>query len=263
MTLNFYNQSLLKEIANTCAQKITDAKDGVEYFNEPYRHIVIDDFFPEELASLCLKSFPDLNDDTWEHANDKDIEIKYRTTWQSEFDIPEGIVEAIRILNSSIFLKAMGDRIGIPKLVPDAYFSGGGLNVTMPGGLLDVHVDGNYHDASGLNRRLNALVYLNPEWQPEWGGEFGVYDSKGEVCLKKVAPLFNRLVIFDSHDFSFHGLPDPISFPPEKSRKSILLYYYTFESRPGNQIVENSPHSALWVKRNLLDKRGNKTRDYT
>lgn len=263
MTSNFHNQSTLKEIANACAQKIIDAKDGVEYFDEPYRHIVIDNFFPRELASLCLNSFPGLDDETWEHANDKDIEVKYRTTWKSEFDIPEGIVETIRILNSSTFLKAMGDRIGIPKLVPDVYFTGGGLNVTMPGGLLDVHVDGNYHDASGLNRRLNAIVYLNPEWKPEWGGEFGLYDSKGEVCLKKVDPLFNRLVIFDTHDFSFHGLPDPINFPPEHPRKSILLYYYTLESRPLNQIAETSPHSALWVKRNLLDKRGNKTRDYT
>ena len=263
MTSNFHNQISLKKIASSCAQKISDARNGVEYFTEPYKHIVIDDFFPKELASLCLKSFPELDDETWQQENDKDIEVKYRTTWKSEFDIPEGIVSAIRILNSSIFLKAMGDRIGIQKLVPDAYFTGGGLNVTMPGGLLDVHVDGNYHDASGLNRRLNALIYLNPEWQPEWGGEFGVYDSKGEVCIKKVAPLFNRLVIFDSHDYSFHGLPDPINFPKDKSRKSILLYYYTLESRPGNQVAEKSPHSALWVKRNLLDKRGNKTRDYT
>ena len=156
----------------------------------------------------------------------------------------------------------MGDRFSIPKLIPDAYFTGGGLNVTMPGGLLDVHVDGNYHDAMGLNRRLNAIIYLNKGWQSDWGGEFGAYDNKGEVCLKKVAPLFNRLVIFDSHDFSYHGLPDPITFPTGQSRKSIILYYYTAQARPDHQIVVKDPHSALWVKRNLLDKRGNKTRNF-
>ena len=258
-----FSQSALKEMALSCASKITGARDGVEYFDEPFKHMVLDDFFPKELADICLAEFPGLNHPCWEHANDKDIEVKFRTTWKSEFDIPEGIVEAVRILNSSIFLKAVGDRIAIPKLIPDPYFSGGGLNITNPGGLLDVHVDGNYHDATGLNRRLNAIVYLTWGWLPEWGGEFGVYDCKGEVCVKKIAPLFNRLVVFDSHDFSFHGLPDPITFPVGTSRKSIILYYYTLAPRPDYQIAEKMPHSALWVKRNLMDKRGKKFRDFT
>ena len=118
------------------------------------------------------------------------------------------------------------------------------------------------HDVTGLNRRLNALVYLNPGWEESWGGEFGIYDNTGDQCVKKIAPLFNRLVIFDSHDKSFHGLPDPINFPDEVPRRSILLYYYTKDPRPSDQIVIDEPHSALWKKRNLNDKKGNKTRDY-
>ena len=214
------------------------------------------------MADICSKSFPADDDDVWESANDKDIEIKLRTKWDSEFDVPDYLVYAIRILNSSIFMRAMGQVMQIEKLVPDAYFTGGGLNVTKKGGLLDVHVDGNYHDATGLNRRLNALVYLTPGWDESWGGEFGIYDEKGEVCIKKVAPLFNRLVVFDSHDKSFHGLPDPINFPENKPRKSILLYYYTKEPRSEDQVTVEQPHSALWKKRDFLDKRGNKTRDY-
>jgi hypothetical protein len=70
-------------------------------------------------------------------------------------------------------------------------------------------------------------------------------------------------VIFDSHDYSFHGLPDPISFPSGESRKSIILYYYTRESRPSHQVAVEQPHSALWVKRGLLDKRGQKQRTST
>ena len=69
--------------------------------------------------------------------------------------------------------------------MPDPYFTGGGLNETAKGGLLDVHIDGNYHDASGLNRRMNAIFFLNPDWNDEWGGQFGLYDSKGEECLKR------------------------------------------------------------------------------
>lgn len=257
-----FSQKELKTMAVECAGKVAATRDGVDYFDEPYRHFVVDNFLDPRLAELACK-FPELDSETWDHANDKDIEVKYRTKWQSEFDIPEGIVDVVRILNSSIFLRAMAQRIGIQKIVPDPYYSGGGLNVTMPGGLLDVHVDGNYHDATGLNRRLNAIVYMTKRWEPEWGGEFGVYDRSGRECIKRIAPLFNRLVVFDSHDFSFHGLPDPVGYPEGESRKSIILYYYTREPRPAEHTNVADPHSALWVKRDLKDKRGNTTRPAT
>jgi Rps23 Pro-64 3,4-dihydroxylase Tpa1-like proline 4-hydroxylase len=256
------NQSDLKKIAEICSKKVKTAVKENTFFEEPFKHTVIDNFFPDDFAKHLLEKFPDIDSPIWERTNDVDIEVKLRTMWKSEFDIPDGIVEAIRILNSSLMLNSMSDLFGIDKIMPDPYFSGGGLNVTVSGGLLDVHVDGNYHDASGLNRRLNAIVYLNPEWQDGWGGEFGLYDSTGDNLIKKVAPLYNRLVIFDTNDYSYHGLPDPLNFPENKVRKSIILYFYTKEPRPSSQVAVEAPHSALWKKRGLLDKRGNKTRDF-
>ena len=256
------NQSELKKIAEICSEKVRMAIKETAFFEEPFKHAVIDNFFPDDFAKHLLEKFPDIDSPIWERTNDVDIEVKLRTMWKSEFDIPDGIVEAVRILNSSLMLNSMSDLFGINKIMPDPYFSGGGLNVTVSGGLLDVHVDGNYHDASGLNRRLNAIVYLNPEWQDGWGGEFGLYDSTGDNLIKKVAPLYNRLVIFDTNDYSYHGLPDPLNFPEDKVRKSIILYFYTKEPRPSTQIAVEAPHSALWKKRDLLDKRGNKTRDF-
>ena len=88
-------------------------------------------------------------------------------------------------MNSGPFLKALSESLEIPKLIPDPYFTGGGLNVTVSGGLLDVHIDGNYHDATGLHRRVNAILYLNPGWKKNWGGEFGLYDNKGNKLIKK------------------------------------------------------------------------------
>lgn len=256
-------QTNLKQMAEICASKITNAIENIEYFDQPYKHLVIDNFLDPNLAKECLNNFPPLETSGWEGHNDTDIEVKYRTTWKSEFDIPEGIVDAVRILNSSLVLRAMSNRFGIKKLLPDPFFTGGGLNVTLPGGLLDVHVDGNYHDATGLARRANALIYLNENWQDSWGGEFGIYDREGKNCIKKVAPLYNRLVIFDSHDFSFHGSPDPLAFPEGTQRRSIILYYYTKEERPAEHVLIKEPHSALWMRRNLHDKRGSKTRQFS
>lgn len=257
-----FTQIKLKNIAEECAEKITRAQVNEAYFSHPFQHLVVDNFFNNELAQACLNNFPPLHIDDWQRENDADIEIKQRTVWKSEFDIPEGIIAAVRILNSSIFLKALASSFNIPKILPDPYFTGGGLNATMPGGLLDVHIDGNYHDATGLHRRINALVYLNPQWCPEWGGELGFYNEMGNICVKKIAPLFNRLVVFETHDYSFHGLPEPLNFPEGNARRSIILYYYTKEERPKNHTAISSPHSALWVKRGFSDKRGNKERDY-
>ena len=128
---------------------------------------------------------------------------------------------------------------------------------------MDVHVDGNYHDASGLNRRLNILIYFNPGWKKSWGGEFGIYSDNGKKCIKKIEPLFNRMIAFDTHDYSFHGLPNPINFPKNKSRKSLILYYYTREKRPKKQTKISKPHSALWLKKNFLDKKGKVVRKYS
>lgn len=256
------NQDKLRIEALQCAKRIANAVEGEELFDQPFRHVVIDNFFTDDFANVLLRRFPSIEEDIWERTNDKDIEIKLRTTWSSEFDIPDGIVDAVRILNSSLLLRAMSRKLGIEKLIPDAYFSGGGLNVTVNSGLLGVHVDGNYHDATGLNRRVNAIVYLNPGWRHGWGGEFGLYDSTGENLVKKVEPHFNRLVVFDTHDYSYHGLPDPLNFPAGQVRKSIILYYYTKEARPSSQVKFNQPHSALWKKRGDTDKRGNTTREF-
>jgi len=256
------NQEDLKNLATLSVAKVISEDSN---FSElPFKHLYCDNFFSTEFANALLDSFPKLdNSDLWDSSNDPEIEVKMRSKWQSEFDIPDTIIDAIRVLNSSLFLKSVSEKFDIPKLMPDPYFTGGGLNVTVSGGLLEVRVDGNYHDASGLNRRINAILYLNPGWQEGWGGEFGLYDETGDNLIKKIAPIHNRLVIFDTNDKSFHGLPDPLNFPEGHARRSIILYYYTKDERPTNQVTVKQPHSALWKKKGVLDKRGNKTRDFS
>ena len=258
------NQKFLKLSANKIAKKILQTKKKNNFFKKPFKHLFIDNFLEKNFAKKCLKDFPNIkNKNSWEKSNIKSIEVKYRSVWNSEFDIPGNIVNLVRILNSSIFLKALSDIFAIPKLMPDPYFTGGGLNITEKGGLLDVHVDGNYHDASGLNRRLNILIYFNPKWKKKWGGEFGIYSNNGKNCVKKIDPIFNRLVAFDTHDYSYHGLPNPINFPKNSPRRSLILYYYTKNKRPSSQIKVSKPHSALWRKKNFLDKKGKIVRKYS
>ena len=118
-------QSELKKIADTCVNKIT--KNG--FYREPYKHLIVDNFLPDDLAQKCMDNFPELSSDVWEHENDDGIEVKSRTKWESEFDIPDDIIDSVRILNSSLVLNAFSKVFEIQKLIPDPYFSGGGLNI--------------------------------------------------------------------------------------------------------------------------------------
>ena len=43
----------------------------------------------------------------------------------------------------------------------------------------------------------------------------------------KISPIFNRCVIFNTNEDSFHGHPEPMKCPQNIFRKSIALYYYT------------------------------------
>ena len=185
-----------------------------------------------------------------------------RSKWSSEFDIPEKIVNAIRIMSSAPFFESLSNVLNLPKLMPDSYFTGSGLNVTVSGRMLNVHVDGNYHDTLGLHRRVNAILYLNPGWKEGWSGEFGLYDNKGENLVKKIAPLHNRFMAFDTNDFSYHGPPDPLNFLDIHARRSIILYHYKQEPRPSSQVSVEQPHLELWEKKGWTDKKGNQTRDF-
>jgi Rps23 Pro-64 3,4-dihydroxylase Tpa1-like proline 4-hydroxylase len=257
-----HSQIILKKYAINVKKKIIQAKINRQYFTKPFKHLIINNVLEYNFAKKCMNNFPNLKNKIWEKSNLDGIEIKFRSTWKSEFDIPPYLISLVRILNSSIILEALSIKFKIPKLISDSYFSGGGLNVTEKGGLLDVHVDGNYHDATGLNRRINVLIYFNQGWKKNWGGEFGLYSRNGKKCLKKISPIFNRLIAFDTHDYSMHGLPNPINFPKNKLRKSLILYYYTKERRPKNLTRTDKPHSALWLKKNLKDKKGKLLRNY-
>lgn len=245
----------MNDILQGCASRILKA----DRFTKPFKYVVVDDFLPKYLVDTCYINFPEKWDGGWEESNDT-VEKKLRSNYKSEFDFPYGLQDAVRILNSSHILNAMSEALGIPKLIPDPYFTGGGLNMSLRGGMLDVHVDGNYHDATGLNRRVNAILFLNPNWDESWGGEFGVYKNEGKKLVKKIYPVMNRLVIFDTHDQSFHGTPEPINCPKDESRKSLILYYYTVAER--ENVRWDKPHSALWRKKDLTDKKGNTEREY-
>jgi hypothetical protein len=152
-------------------------------------------------------------------------------------------------LNSQAFLGFLEEMTGFHGLLSDPYFEGGGLHETKRGGHLGVHADFNVHERLKLERKLNLLVYLNEDWEDDYGGFLELWDRQMKECVIRVKPVFGRAVIFNTALDSFHGHPDPLNCPPERSRRSIATYYYSapeeglaalpkrttnFQARPGS-----------------------------
>ncbi len=108
-----------------------------------------------------------------------------------------------------------------------------------------MHADFNFYKRLNLYRRLNLLVYLNENWSEEWGGDLELWDRTGKRCVQRIAPIFNRAVIFDTSNFSYHGHPRPLQCPEERSRKSLALYYYTVDA-PAED--DRTPHTTVFIQ---------------
>ena len=72
-----YSQQQLKQIAEESSAKLLSIKNGVKFFEKPFKHLYVDNFFPLEFAEMCLKSFPKVNTTDWDASKDQDIEIKF------------------------------------------------------------------------------------------------------------------------------------------------------------------------------------------
>lgn len=219
-----------------------------EYANaKPFPHVVFDNFFDPALLDRVLTEFPSPGQIKWQKF-DNGREIKLASAREASF----GPVTRLLLyhLNSMTFLQFLSEVTGIPNLISDPGFEGGGLHQIVRGGKLGVHADFNRHRDFGLDRRLNLLVYLNKDWRAEYGGNLELWNRDVSKCEARVAPLFNRVMVFGTTDFTYHGHPDPLQCPEGMTRKSMALYYFS-NGRPAEEVTGD--HSTLFRPRDQAD----------
>lgn len=238
--MKFINQSIT-ELHDLARQKSGEYRTA-----DPFPNIYFDNFFNQEMLDKVLAEFPDLK-------NKPDLDYiepgQVKRATMGEYRFGDYTRAFAHFLNSQPFLEFLTHLTGITTILPDPYFEGGGFHQILPGGYLKIHADFNKHRWSKLDRRLNVLVYLNKDWQEEWGGHFELWDKEMQGCRKKLLPLFNRMAIFSTTDFSYHGHPDPLKCPADLSRKSFALYYYT-NGRPEEEVNHGlEDHSTLFKAR--------------
>lgn len=190
----------------------------------PFPHVIVDGLIDETILREAARAFPPPESGSWityTHFNERKLGRSARQ------EIPEPIGAIIDVLNDDAFVRALSDLTGL-SLIADPELSGGGLHQTEPGGFLNVHVDFQAHPyRPSLRRRLNVILFLNEDWQEAWGGHLELWSERPRECVVRVAPVFNRCVIFSTEPGSLHGHPDKLRSPQGVTRKSIALYYFT------------------------------------
>ena len=194
--------------------------------NDPFPHVVIDNFLDEKILESVTKKIDEI--EIFENNKRFDPNQKRKLKSDNELEMPDEVIDIIRYFNSQTFLNSLQSLTGIKeKLLSDPYLWGGGIHRIKRGGFLKIHSDTNFHPDFNLDRRLNLLLYLNKNWSPEYGGDLELWDKQMKNCVKKIAPIFNRAVIFSTDDTSYHGHPDPLKCPEDIVRQSLALYYYS------------------------------------
>ena len=194
---------------------------------EPFRYLVFENFFKTDKADEILNNYPHIEEGVWDSKTYIDQKNKFQKT---KFEKESVLQNAFDELNSPAFLKWLEDITEIEEpLIGDKDLFGGGLHQSIKGAFLNVHVDYNFHPKTKYHRRLNVLIYMNKDWKDEYEGnvEFWDFTDDKKDKLASVAPHFNRCVIFETNEISYHGHPKPLNAPEGINRKSMATYYYT------------------------------------
>ena len=195
---------------------------------KPFNHVIIDNFFEPEVANKIAEEFPPHGSIVWTVSYNNPIEVKKACSHWDRF--PKTIYEAIFYLCGNDFVNSLVDLTGNKNIRADYGLNGGGMHSHASGGKLNVHQDYSVHPKIPYKRNYNIIVYMTPNWNPNWGGSLSLWShdeitNKPKQVEKNVDCMFNRAVIFDTTQNSWHGLPEKVTCPPYLARRSLAVYY--------------------------------------
>ena len=168
--------------------------------NTPFNHWIIDDFFSDSLANQLSNEFFDFDSDKWFYHDNNIVENKKNIDDWAKF--PKKTYSILSYLCSENFLNVIRKITGVQNLYPDYGLHGGGWHMHNRGGKLNVHKD-----------------------YELWSHDYKKNKPKEKIVDVQIE--FNRAILFDTSQNSWHGLPKTINCPEGHFRISLAVYYLT------------------------------------
>lgn len=195
---------------------------------QPYPHVVLDDFLPAAIADALAAEIDDpaLAWQPLHHVNERKL------VYGDLAHMGADAAAVVRALQAPALLRDLECLTGVAGLLGDPSLDGAGLHRMEPGGYLNVHADALAHGKRRTwSRQLNLILFLNRDWQDSYQGWLELWTPDVQSCARRIAPVFNRALLFRTTPTSFHGVPEAVSCPPGRARRSLALYYFRDESR--------------------------------
>ncbi len=196
---------------------------------DPFSYVCIDDFLQDSIAASLSENFPSLtqmdilyhglNENKGEHSSFESLHENFKNL-RDEL-ASRNFVRNIEIISGINNLQTINDRYGA------------GLHQGGNGSFLDIHIDYNLHPLERRQRRLNLIIFLNKDWQQEWGGYLEFWNATRTKCVTSIEPKFNRCVLFICNNISYHGY-SRIKCPVSVTRKSFYFYFF---SKPEKKLI--------------------------
>ena len=227
---------------------------------EPFDHVILDNFWNKKTLNFLEKEIKNFNKDKKIGVTVYDNEIEKKITCNDYDKFPSNVYQAFTFLNSLTFLNFVKKITGIKNLIVDIGLHGGGIHIHPNRGKLNIHKDYSIHPKLKKERRLNLIVYMTKNWKESWGGDLELwshnkFQNKPLKLIKKIKNKFNRAILFDTSQNSWHGLPTPVRLPKGVKRQSMAVYYL---SEPRNKADDRqralfAPTKKQEKNKNILD----------
>lgn len=217
---------------------------------EPFAHLVIDDVLPQSVLNRVYAELAEMNSGDWNsyiHFNERKFSNTDVASWGPTL---KAVSDAFASDRFQRFLEQVS---GFEGLHADVSLDGGGVHRCYRGGFLNIHADFTaHHSVKNWRRRVNLLLYLNPTWEQEWGGDLELWDREMQQRVASVTPVGNRMLLFSTDEHSYHGHPDPLCTPEGVARQSLALYYFTEEENPLAKATDYRPRPTDGARRVLI-----------